>query len=365
MAPIYIFEKIDIKEIDNALPNKVPFTQIEWLDFIKTLKGIEPIALKIYDNAGNHVGQFVGGILRFLGIKVLGSPFWGWMGQHMGFDLLLEVNKAHLVDDLLDYAVKKLKVGYVQITDFKIDYADIEGCRHKLLKGERYKTCYIDLTQSEEQLFKNLKGGYRTCIRKFTKMGGGILEDYSDEFITEHHKQLEHVFTRAGKKTPDYKQKMEMLFHSDNFSKGANGKMGVYSIKAMVPIEHDGQIIMKNIASSYYIHNGYMAMFTSNASYSEYLPYCANQALTWHAMMAFKNAGIHYLDMGGGGDYKLNFSGGAWQPRPIIIYSSNWLNEFIIIGLKRQYGKFSSIVGESRNWINKYVLRRKNFGEKR
>ncbi len=361
---MYIFRKINLRDIDNSFAEKVPFTQIEWLDFIKELKKIEPIALAIYDENEIQVGQFVGGLTRFLGIKVLGSPFWGWMGQHMGFDFYTNLNKSQMVDDLLDYAINELKVGYVQITDFKIDYPDIEQCHHKLLKGERYKTCYIDLTQPEEQLFKNLKGGYRTCIRKFTKMGGGILEDYSDEFIVEHHKQLEHVFTRAGKKTPDYKQKMEMLYHSEKFSKGANNKIGVYSIKAVVPIEENGTTVMKNIASSYYIHNGYMAMFTSNASYSEYLPYCANQALTWHAMIAFKNAGIHYLDMGGGGDYKLNFSGGAWQPRPIIIHSSNWLNEFIIIGLKRQYGKFSSIIGKSRNWINRNILRRKHFGEK-
>lgn len=329
---------------------KVPFVEKGWLDFLVSLKGIQPIYLEISD-IGGICGYFIGGLTNFGGIKVLGSPFWGWMGQHMGFVLNVSAEKSVLIDDLIDYAIKSFKVGYIQITDFKIDYDDLEKCRHKLIKGERYKTCYIDLTFEESQLSKNLKSGYRTSIRKFAKDGGYIEEDYSEDFIDEHHRQLEQVFTKVGLKTPDYKQKMRMLFNSHDFSRGANDKLGVYSIKAMLPVEENGEVVNKNIASSYYIHNGYMAMFASNASYGAYLKSCPNQALTWHAMMAFKEAGIHYLDMGGSGDYKLNFSGGDWQPKPIIIYCSNWYAKFVILGAKRNYGKVSHVIGKIRNFF--------------
>lgn len=341
------------KEDYYSIHDKVPFTHLEYLNFIKSLKGITPIVLSITDEKGIDVGYFTGGLTCFMGVKILGSPFWGWIGQHMGFDLKVKANKAALVDDLIDYAIRKLKVGYVQITDFHIDFADIEGCKHKLLHGERYKTCYIDLTLDEAQLSKNLKSGYRTSIRKFAKDGGYIEEDYSDEFIEEHHCQLEQVFKKVGHKTPDYRKKMHTLFNSSDFSKGADDKLGVYGIKAMLPVEENGKIVNKNIASSYYIHNGYMAMFASNASYGAYLRSCPNQALTWHAMMAFKAAGIHYLDMGGSGDYKLNFSGGDWQPKPIIIYCSNWWVKFLIIGAKRNYGKVSHLIGRARNLFKK------------
>lgn len=229
-------------------------------------------------------------------------PFGGgWVNiWDLPYTTNTHTDKTALVDELIDYAFKNLKVGYVQMCSFNIDFEDIKNSRHKLIPGEQYTTCYIDLTQPVEVLSKKLKSGYRTSIRKFCKDGGTIEEDYSKEMIEEHHRQLEQVFVRNNLKTPNYRRKMSMLFQSPDFENGASGKLGVYSIKAMLPIENGDVVENKCVASSYYIHNGYMAMFSSNASYSEYLRSCPNQALTWHAMMAFKDAGIHYLDMGGG-----------------------------------------------------------------
>lgn len=359
---MYKFKQIS--DFSNKGNEIVPFVEKGWVEYLVKLKEIKPVYLEISDEDGNEVGCFTGGIIRFLGIKVLGSPFWGWMGQHMGFTLYTDVNKSVLVDDLIDYAFKSLKVGYVQMCSFNIDFEDVKECKHKLITGEQYTTCYIDLTLPVEVLQKNLKSGYRTSIRKFGKDGGTIEEDYSDEIIEEHHRQLEQVFVRNNLKTPNYRQKMKMLFESSDFENGATSNLGVYSIKAMLPVEIDGVVVNKCIASSYYIHNGYMAMFSSNASYSEHLRSCPNQALTWHAMMAFKEAGIHYLDMGGSGSYKLNFSGGDWEPKPIIICSKNSFNYFVILGLKRSYGKASTAFGKARNWMKEKILRQSNFGKK-
>ena len=77
-------------------------------------------------------------------------------------------------------------------------------------------------------------------------------------------------------------------------------------------------------------------------------------------MLAFKKAGIHYLDMGGSGDYKLNFSGGGWEPKPIIIYCSNWWANFLIIGAKRNYGKVSHLIGRVKNVFKKKLGQKKS-----
>lgn len=346
---MYNFRPMAVTQMgETGYPHSVPTTDPAYLRFLKKLKSVRPVVLEITDETGRSVGRFTGGLTRFLGIQVLGSPFWGWIGQHMGFDWKEEVDKAALVDDLIDYAVHTLHAGYVQFTDLKIGYDDLAACRHQLIPGERYKTCYIDLTQPEAQLFKNLKSGYRTCIRKFEKEGGVIEEDYSNAFIDEHANQLREVFTRQGLKTPNYRRKMHLLFHSPDFSHGPKG-FGVYSIKAMLPVKMDDKVVMTNVASSYYIHNGYLAMFASNASRTAFLRSNPNQALTWHAMMAFKNAGLGVLDMGGSGDYKLNFSGGEWEPKPIVIYSKNRWNEFVILGLKHQYGVVVRRIGTARN----------------
>lgn len=365
---MYKFDKINTTEVVNmgGVKNKAPFVDPAWLEYIKELKGITPLFLSIRNDNDVIIGYFACGITRFLGIKVLGSPFWGWLGQHMGFTFVegIDIQKSALIDELIEYAFRSLKVGYVQICSFNIDYEDIKNCRSKLIDGERYKTCYIDLTLPVETLQKNLKSGYRTSIRKFAKDGGFIEEEYSEDFIEEHHRQLEQVFVRNNLKTPNYRSKMKMHIDSPNFHKGVGSGMGIYAIKAMLPVEEDGITVNKCIASSYYVLNDYMAMFYSNASYSQYLRSCPNQALTWHAMMAFKDAGLHYLDMGGSGDYKLNFSGGDWQPKPIIICSKNCLNEFIILGLKRNYGKMYRILGAIRNTVKEKLLRQKDFGMK-
>lgn len=366
---MYNFKEVNIKDIDKQYfysnPQLVPFGHIEWIEFIKELKGVRPVVLEISESKKSRVvGFFIGGITKLLGVKILGSPFWGWMGQHMGFSMLVEVNKANLVDDLIDFAFEKLKVGYVQMCDFNISFEDISNCTHKLIPGEQYTTCYIDLTLPEETLQKNLKSGYRTSIRKFAKDGGYIVEDYSEEFIEEHHRQLEQVFVRNNLKTPDYRKKMSMLLRSPDFIKGVGSKLGVYFIKAMLPVEENGKIKDLCIATSYYILNGYMAMFASNASYTQYLRSCPNQALSWHAMMKFKKEGLHYLDMGGSGSYKLNFSGGGWQPRPIIICSKNKYNYLIILGLKRNFGKVYRLFGKYKVWVKSKLLKEKGFGLK-
>ena len=110
-----------------------------------------------------------------------------------------------------------------------------------------------------------------------------------------------------------------------------NSEFGIYSIKAMVPLEENGVLKNKSIASSFFVHNGYMARFVSNASYTVFRKYCPNQALMWNAITAFKAAGLRYIDMGGEGNYKLNYSGGNWQLTPTIIYCTNKVVELLLI----------------------------------
>jgi len=352
---MYEFAIVDINNLDiddfNNFERKVPFTTLEWLNYLKKLKNIKPIILSV-SFEGKRIGYFTGGIVYFMGVKVLGSPFWGWIGQHMGFDLRKEVNKSVLIDDLIDYAENKIKCRYVQVTDLKFTYEDIELCSHKLIGGEQYRTCYIDLTLPQETLFKNLKSGYRTCVRKFDKDGGTIEEDYSEGFIDEHEKQLREVFDRQKVKAPDYRKKMCLLYSDESISHGATANMGVYSIKALLTAESGDS--KNNIASSYYIHNDYLAMFASNASYSKYLKSCPNQALTWKAICAFKEAGIKVLDMGGSGNYKLNY-GADWDPRPIIIHTNSKYVEFVILGAKRSYGRIVHSIGKIKAYFKRKI----------
>lgn len=351
---MYSFSRIDYKTVDKAdynnFENKTPFTTVEWLQFLKKYRKIEPLILRIGDTEG-HLGYFSGGIMNILGFRVLGSPFYGWLCQHMGFDLKRDVNKSQLIDDLIDYVLKELKCGFILITDLKFSSDDLEQCKYKLIKGERYRTCYIDLTKSEEELFKAFKSGYRTCVRKFEKENCSIEQDYTETFIKEHYLQLKEVFAKNKLKAPNYEQKMRQLYDV------LREKEMVLSIKALSPDN-------KNIASSYYIGFGDLAFFASNASYKSTLSYCPNQALMWYSMKHWKKKGMRIMDMGGGGDYKENF-GGMWKITPTIMYSKNKTTYLLFVGLKRIYykslrwvGKYIDIIHDCRNLLSGKPLRR-------
>ena len=337
---MYTFTKIDYRIIDKTdyynFIEKTPFTTVEWLDFLKAFRHIYPVVLKITDGEGD-VGNFTGGIIHFIGIKVLGSPFYGWVCQHMGFDFRKNVNKSILLDELIDYAIEILGVQYIQITDLKYGYDILENCTHKLIGGERYKTCYIDLTKTEDELFKAFKSEYRTCVRKFEKNNCLIKEDLSDEFILEHSKQLKEVFRKQKMMAPNYVKKMKLMYNM------LQKKNILLSIKAVTPDNI-------NIASSYYIGFKDIAFLASNASYISYSNLRPNQALHWFSMRYWKSKGIRVMDMGGSGDYKGNY-GAEWKLTPIIIFSKNKLTYFIIIGLKRSYYKFFRLTGKLKNWV--------------
>lgn len=141
------------------------------------------------------------------------------------------------------------------------------------------------------------------------------------------------MFGRKSIKAPDYHKKMKMAFEK------LRPKGMILGIKAL---NREG----KNIASSYYIGNQYLVMFASNASYTEYLKICPNQALMWYAIKYWKSKGAKVMDMGGSGSYKGNF-GAVWKPKPIIIYSKHKWEYIVILGAKRWYAKFLRIAGET------------------
>ena len=179
----------------------------------------------------------------------------------------------------------------------------------------------MDLTQSEEQIFKNFKSGYRTCVRKLEKMGGTIEEDFNDSFIEAHHTQLAEVFGRKKLTPPNYRQRMKLLYHDY-----ANM---VLSIKAL---DENGN----NIASSYYLGGGSLAFFASNASLTNALKYNANQALMWYAIRYWKNKGMRRMDLAGSADYKKNF-GAELYSTPTIIWAKYKWEYKIVIWLKNKY----------------------------
>lgn len=331
---MYNFEKHTLENVNKTeyenFDNKCLFSTVEWLNFLKDFRHVKPVILRISDDCGNLVGYFTAGIKNIAGIRILGSPFYGWMGQHMGFDLADEqsVKKSILLDELVRYIAGNYPISMMMFSDFKFDENTIDQCRLKFYYDAKHWTYFLDITRPEEVLFKNFKSGYRTCVRKFEKLGGTICEDQSESFIAEHRKQLIDVFARKNLSAPDYTKRLRILFskYSDM----------VLAIKAL---DADGN----NIASSYYVGGGKLAFFASNASLTDYLYYNANQALMWYAIKYWKSKGIKTLDLGGRADYKANF-GSVLYGAPAIVWAKHkWV--FILFTRLRDiyYGKFEAL----------------------
>lgn len=327
---MYKFELLNIENINREeyanYTRKNLFTTVEYLTYLSKWKGVVPIIVRISEN-DKLIGHFTGCVFKKFGIKVLGSPFFGWMGQHMGFDFVDAENtdKSQILDALIDYLKSNKMMSFMIFADFQYTEEDIDKCNTKLFHHDIRGTYMLDLTQPEELIFKNFKSGYRTCIRKFEKLGGTIVEEWSEELMNEHHKQLKEVFERKKMTPPSYKERLHLLHKMyPNM---------IYSIKAL---DENGN----NIASSYYLAGGSYAFFQSNASYTAALQYNANQALMWHAIKHFKNEGYKVLDLAGRASYKENF-GPILYNTPTTIWAKHaWLYKIVMFARKAYYSSF-------------------------
>lgn len=335
---IFNLDSVDIQEYEHY-QNKKLFTTVLWLKYLIEWKKVTPVIVRISDEFDSLVGHFTGCTFRLFCYSILGSPFYGWMGQHMGFDFenVEIIKKDILLDEIILFLKKQMKISFIILADFHFCEGDIKTCKTKLFYDNIRGSFFLDLTQSKEQLFRNFKSGYRTCVRKFEKMGGIIVEDLSPDFIEEHHKQLIEVFARKKLSSPDYRKRMKLLFEEYPGM--------VLSIKAL-----DNK--QNNIASSYFLGAGSMAFFASNASLTGALNYNANQALMWYAISYWKEKGIKTLDFAGRSSYKKNF-GTTLMNTPTIAWAKHSWQYKLIISARNAYYKTFKIKYKIKEIFNK------------
>ena len=80
-------ERVPLDGVDPAIEaqrGRNVFQTREWLEFVARTQGAEPVVLH-FERDGVAVGAFTGLIVRRFGVRILGSPFQGWMTGPMGF----------------------------------------------------------------------------------------------------------------------------------------------------------------------------------------------------------------------------------------------------------------------------------------
>ena len=292
-------ERVPVDAIEPAVEGRRArnvFQTREWLEFVARSQRAEPVVARL-ERDGAQIGMFTGLIVRRFGVRILGSPFQGWMTGPMGFRLDPGEDRAEAVEALTRFAFRDLRCLHVELMDRCSDFEELGRLRTRLVE---FKTFELDLTKGEDELFAGLKSSCRRAVRKAEREGVRVEEAHGVEFAEEYYEQLLEVFERQGRRPPYGVERVREMIRC--VEPGGNLLM----LRAVAP---DGT----RIASALFPNGDDFAYFWGGASLTSHQILRPNDALFWHAIRHFHERGVARFDLGGGGDYKLKF--GATEKR--------------------------------------------------
>jgi CelD/BcsL family acetyltransferase involved in cellulose biosynthesis len=288
-------ERVALDEVDPAIDDlrtRNVFQTREWLEFVEHTQGAEPVVAHVQRD-GEVIGAFTGLIVKRLGVRILGSPFQGWMTGPMGFTLEPSVPRPEAMSSLVRFAFRELGCLHVELMDRHTAFEELGGLRARLVEFPTYE---MDLTQEEEAIFGGMSSACRRAVRKGQKEGVRVEEAHGIEFADEYYDQLLAVFERQGhgRKPPYSRERVRELIRC------VEPSGNLLMLRAVAP---DGE----RIATAIFPSRQDFAYFWGGASWPSHLPLRPNEAIFWHAIRHFREHGVRMLDLGGGGDYKRKY----------------------------------------------------------
>jgi len=268
------------------------FQTIDWMMFVSNTQNAEPVVARVLDGDA-VVGHFYGLIVTRYGVRILGSPFPGWTTSYMGFQFDIPVVYSEALLALEIFAFRKLKCIHIEIMDRYIMPDDFTKAKFNYRIQPGFE---IDLTQTEDEIFRSFKSSCRRCIRKAEKNGVKVEVAQDKTFVNDYYSQLVQVFAKQ-KLVPTYSiKRIEALI--DYLL--PTGQLLLLRAK-----DRDGKCIATGIFPAY----NDMMYFFGGASWTKYQILRPNEAIQWFAIRYWKYKGISKYDMGGGGDYKMKYGG--------------------------------------------------------
>jgi len=258
------------------------FQTAPWLHFLAETRKADPVVAAIKSD-GRLLGYFTGLIVNKYGIRVLGSPFRGWGTYFMGFNMMPDVSRHEALRALPRFAFKELGCHYLEVVDPYLSEGDWTGLPYKV---ESLNWFAIDLTKTEEELFKAMKHSGRNCIRQSIRNGVTIEEADDLEFAEDYYDQYKDVLAKrsmAPAYSFEYVQKMiEALRPTGD----------LLLLRARDP---DGLCI----ATGLFLALNKTAVFWGAASWREHQHLRPNEPLAWCGIQKLKARGIQVLHFGG------------------------------------------------------------------
>lgn len=279
-------------ELEQAGYGHTIFTTYAWMRFLMKNQRVEPVVLSLYrDDCEDAV--FVGGIIKKAGIRILGSPFEGWLTPDMGF---IRINKLDIEQALYavrDYAFHTLKCWFVQITDKEISLSEISGNLHYQIS----RLLYLDNSRGEAAVLEGFTKNGRRDVRAFERKGAYVCTvPFDRAFADRYYEQLIDVFAKQGLKPFYSREKVYDLVEAL-----ASCPERVLALEACL---EDGSCIATVFSFGYKRWGYYMGA----ASYREHQKYLPNEGLFWAFVRHWNEMGIPCLDLVGYRQYKMKYA---------------------------------------------------------
>lgn len=268
------------------------FTTYAWVKFLEKNQQAEPVVLALYQ-AGQMRAVFVGAIVKKAGIRILGSPFEGWLTPDMGFIRLGDVEINAALKGIARYAFRKLKCWFVQVCDKSIHPQELE-------RGIRYSTTpmlFLDASPEEESILEHFTKNGRRDVRAFDRKGAHIVEvPFDRAFAERYYEQLIDVFAKQGLK-PFYS--LEKMYDLVDAFRDCPER--VLALEARL----EDETCIATVFSFGYRQWGY---YMGAASFREYQKYLPNEGLFWAFVRHWNGKCVPSLDLVGYRKYKMKYA---------------------------------------------------------
>jgi lipid II:glycine glycyltransferase (peptidoglycan interpeptide bridge formation enzyme) len=280
------------------------FTTYEWVRFLEKNQNAEPVILALQRNE-NTIGYFVSLIIKKFGVRILGSPFEGWLTPDMGFIQIEKLEINHALKNVANYAFRHLHCMYVQISDKNIVTEDLEPDINYTL----VKSLNIDISRDANEIFSAFSKSTRKDIRRFERKGAILKEvTFNNAFVNTLYDQLLDVFAQQNLRPNYNKTKLYDMVEAMKDHPERVLAIQVYSPENIC------------IASALYLGFNDWCYSLSSASYKRYQHYLPNEIIRWYGINYWKDRGISNFDLVGYREYKLKFAPQIIE-RPTIYFA--------------------------------------------
>jgi CelD/BcsL family acetyltransferase involved in cellulose biosynthesis len=305
------------------------FHSAEWLDFLGTSQGAEPVVATVRVD-GHPVGHFVGAIVQRLGLRILGSPLRGWATESMGFLLEPGVDRRAVAEALVPFAFHELGCLHVELSDRLLTSAQLTGSRFHQELGQTYR---LDLRPPEEEVLSGIRRTTRQEIRKAIRAGLRAEVATDDQFADEFFGYLTAIFARQGL-APTY---------------------GVERVRRLIrTLQPSGQLLLlrvlapdgKTIGTGISVGRNRTAYAWGMAFDRRDEQHHAIELLWWETIRYWKSRGALMFDFGGGGEYKAKYGGDRFETAHL--HRSRWAVLQIGRSTVRQLVRLTQVAGARR-----------------